>query len=134
AEEREAAARWQKASDTFDMEGFKAHVRKSADGLPKFRRNEGETLADVARFVDKLLIVSNQAQLLELALIEFPNEFRNRVRARWERQKPESLQAFAPYAHFCLRLRYVFAFGLVNSYLSTHHNSLLDLEYLYYLP
>ena len=114
ADEREAAARWQKASDTFDMEGFKAHVRKAADGLPKFRGNEGDTMADVARFVDKLLVSSNHAQLLEMTLIEFPEEFRARVRDRWDRQKAGSLQTFAPYAHFCLRLRYVFAFGLAG--------------------
>jgi hypothetical protein len=133
-EEREAAARWQKSSETFDMEGFKAHVRKAAEGLPKFRSNEGDTMADVARFVDRWLVGANQMQLLELTLIEFPEEFRVRVRERWEQQKAVSLQAFAPYAYFCLRLRYVFAFGLVNGFLSTHHNSLLDFEYLYYLP
>ena len=133
-EECEAAVRWQKAADTFDMEAFKAHVRTTAEGLPKFRKNEGDTIADVAGFVDKLLAVSNQAQLRELSLVEFGEEFRARVRERWAREKPESLRAFAPYAHFCLRLRYVFAFGLANGYLSTHHNSLLDLEYLYYLP
>ena len=132
--EREAAIRWQTGSDGFDMEGFKAKLRKTADGLPKFGGNKHSALQHLVVFVDRLLALPDQLQFLELALLEFGEEFRGSVRARWHEKKPASLQGFAPYAHYCLRLRYIFALALANGHISSDHNSLLDLEYLYYLP
>ena len=134
AAERDAAIRWQTDSDGFDMEGFTARLRKVADGLPRFRGDKESALQHLALFVDKLLALPDQLQFLELALLEFGEDFRKRVRARWHEVEPSSLQEFAPYAHYCLRLRFIFALALTNGHISTHHNSLLDLEYLYFLP
>jgi hypothetical protein len=116
------------------MEGFTARLRKVADGLPRFRGDKESALQHLALFVDKLLALPDQLQFLELALLEFGEDFRKRVRARWHEVEPSSLQEFAPYAHYCLRLRFIFALALTNGHISTHHNSLLDLEYLYFLP
>lgn len=134
AAERDAAIHWQKDSDSCDVEGLKARLRTVANGIPKFPGNKQSTLQHLAVFVDRLLALPDQLQFLELFLLEFAEEFRGRVRARWRELKPASLWAFAPYAHYCLRLRFIFVIALTNGHISSHHNSLLDLEYLYYLP
>lgn len=131
--DQETATRWETFSGGFDMEAFKANLRKEAAGLPKFAGDRQSAIQQIANFVDRLLGLENQVQFLELMLLGFPDTFRDRVRSRWHQMQPESLKVFAPIAHYCLRLRYIFALALISDHISSHHNSILDLDYLYYL-
>ena len=81
--EKEVAANWQEATEHFDMEAVKAQLRKYSDGLPTFSRNKQTAMREVGLLVDRLLSLPEQRQFLELALLEYPEEFRQRVRDRW---------------------------------------------------
>ena len=132
--EKKTAANWYAATENFDMEAVKAHLRKHSEGLPKFSRDSQRAIREVGLFVDRLLSLPEQQQFLELALLEFPAEFRQRVRDRWTAMERPALKVFTPFVHFCQKVRFVFALALSRDLISSHHNSVLDLEYLYYLP
>ena len=132
--EKQTASDWHKGTENFDMEALKTRLRKEADGIPKFSKDKQTAMREVAQLVDRLLTVPDQQQFLELVLQEFRAEFRPRVLDRWNGLQRFPLKDYAPYTHYCLKVKFIFALGLARDLLSSHHNSLLDLEYLYYLP
>jgi hypothetical protein len=132
--EKELASKWQQTTDSFDMERLKAELRKHADGIPQFGRDKVAAIAEMGAIVDWILLNPNQLQFLEIVLQEQRKEIHERVRLRWKSENPISLKQFAPFVYHCLKVNFIFALGLVRNLISSEPNTLLDLQYLYYLP
>lgn len=59
----------------------------------------------------------------------------NAVTLRWSKDGRRPLEAFAPYAFFCLKANFLWTLGLTNPELfKPDKNDRKDLEYCYYLP
>ena len=90
--------------------------------------------ASAREFVQNLM-VSSPAVGLALDWLGVPEALRRGILDRWNQMEHPSLEAYAPYAAFVLRVEVFFGFALAAARLSAQRPSnLVDIAYLFYLP
>jgi hypothetical protein len=129
--DRAFAEAWRSATASMSLTKLTVYLERNHVVLPRARAIE-----ELSRVVDTQL---DHVGLQDIWLRWLIGNVRNellalRVQTRWQ-EEGTSLKAFAPYAHFCLRvLLFLYVAnrsGLLPKWKSTH---LVDAQYLYYLP
>jgi hypothetical protein len=130
-EERQQAAQWREWSRKLNIEGLLPLLRKRAESLGK-----PTTLAEALQIVDKLLSATPQDQFVEvlLRLCSFSRQIEEATANRWKRTQFKTLDYFAPYGKFVLRIILLYSLGLANGLITPKPTNVVDLEYLFYLP
>lgn len=125
---------------------FWRSVTKQEDLLENLKKSicidEGDLIAITSlpkalAYVDAIFLDSGrQKDLLTFALAEFGIDVGEASAAflRWEQAPPASLESFAPYTAFCVRVVLLFHVALKKGLVATRPTNQLDLEYLFYLP
>ena len=131
AAEQVVAAAWRQKNAAVDLEAVQRQMGerlRSVADLP--------SLAAVADCVDGLLKTPQIPHLygIVLGLFGFHPNFVHQMVARLnEIGVGASTRAF-PYTSFCVRAAFIFAVALGAGLVTTHHNTVVDLEYLFYIP
>lgn len=110
---------------------LKAIVKNIAPSDRKFKR-----LKDIKSFVDSF-IKENYKVILYLAFEIFglSSDLQTRILSRWTNEKCPSINIFAPYASYVLKIDLFFYLSLIANLISEDRPSnKIDLAYLYYLP
>lgn len=113
----------------------------SAFARPKNRRVEASDIDAVVDRVDEVLDDARYLTWLIPWLVESlnsrgitPAALKKRVRRRWLAVGRPGLREFAPYAHYCARVRLLYLVGHEVWPKKRELNDLGDLEYLHLLP
>ncbi len=122
---------WRMMSKSLDLEDFKKSFKKVNRNLPKLH-----SFSEVKSYIEETLAEGYQSFFLDLLfnLIDMPKTLQRKVDSRWRYLKPSTLQEFAPYAHYYLKVILSFYVGLASDLISTRPTNRIDLEYLFYLP
>ena len=125
---------WRESTRNFDLEGLINDLRKISPDFPRFRNRE-----DLYKYLNALLIKPElQVHFLTSIIYEFGLnsniQFIQTVFLRWETNRYKTIEEFAPYAFYCLKINLFFQLGLINNLFGTKSTNRVDLEYLYYLP
>lgn len=97
-----------------------------------------KTVEELNHFVNTLLDANeNQSNIIKFIVEEFAvdAQLASEVFLRWEQFEAKKIEAFAPYAFYCCKVKLLFYFILKNDLFGgVKPTNLLDLEYLFYLP
>lgn len=112
--------------------------RKSNPPKEKDIRN-AKTLPELFQIVDRSLRANDkdvQFKLIQACLkrVGASEALKTRVSNRWIARGLPRFAEFAPYAFYCWEVYATFIMAISKGLLPTKTNSILDLEYLYYLP
>lgn len=133
-EEKRWAYMWRKQSGR--SLNPKMYLNKIAEAGLEFLPPRNDK--DLAERVDALLQERKlQGKLLNLIFRQhrIPIETQAKSINRWFKAGCPMIEAFAPYAFFCIRADFLWTLGLTNSGLFLpDKNDTKDLEYVYYLP
>lgn len=125
----EFASNWRKAIEAANLELEKRKLPKLMVPI--------KSLPELRGLVDTMLSdPDSQVSLLEhlMELLRLQGYIRDWVRSRWRNNEHTSIKGFAPYAHHCLRVNLLFYFGMSSGLLGTRNSTIVDMEYLYYVP
>ena len=93
---------------------------------------------ELNRLVDEHISSPGNQQNLLIYLMEtylsHKSDIAVQVWQRWIREGMPPLKKFAPYAFHCLKVDFLFWYGLTSELVGTRPTNRVDLEYLYYLP
>jgi hypothetical protein len=126
------AERWRSSTRSFDLDLFKRNLKTIYPKIPTISDHQSLFI-----WVQEILSQDNiQTDILKFILYEFNIEqsLAQQIFYRWETEGPRTLNAFAPYAHYCAHVAIFFNMGLIHDLITTRSTNRVDLEYLYYLP
>lgn len=132
--ERKVAKQWRQALSNQNFDSLIAIVKNIVPKDAHF-----SSLDEVKAFVDKFAHGKDRAIIdLALLVLDIPDELKSRVVKRWENGDHKSIQEFAPYAAFVLKIDLLFYLSVDKRFISISHKgkptNKIDLAYLYYLP
>jgi hypothetical protein len=132
SEEESIAAQWRTASKVIDLEVVQTNFAKKFKSIVRI-----DSLASLDSFVNNYFTRSlSQTDFLSQLIEEYkiPQVIASKIFLRYERANRPTLNTFAPYAYYCLRIKTFFLFALIYNLVSSRKTNIIDLEYLYYLP
>lgn len=130
--ERMIAEYWRQVTRSFDQDSFVRQLEKYRVILPTSSSPD-----ELAKKIDYLLGKSSlQNVWLEWMIEQLGTGAidEKAVRMRWKMARPRSLQRFAPYAAYCLRVHLLLLVFTRNKVVKWLPTNLLDVQYLYYAP
>lgn len=129
--ERKFAKGWRTMLNSMDADTTIAWVRNIVPSGTKF-----STVEDVKAFTDAFVKGSGLEVLnFALQLLGIPKEIVYTIQKRYIASGQPSLETFAPYAAFVLKVDIFFYLCLASSFISKERGSnKVDIAYLYYLP
>ena len=129
--EHNFARQWRQSLSNLNFELMIGFIKNIVPSAIKFKDLKG-----IKEFIDQF-VTGNDKELLIFAfeVLGIPENARNIILSRWSKEKNPSLNKFAPYATYVLKVDLLFYLGLVSSFISRERPSnKIDLAYLYYLP
>ena len=142
-----ALLRWQVGDFEMPEQILAAAWRQTnvAVNLEEMQRNLGARLRPlvdlpsldaVVPFVEGLIDTRRTPELYGLFLhyLGFHLNSIREIMTRLTRPREQHYSLAFPYTTFCLRAATIFAVALAFGHVTTHHNTLVDLEYLFYIP
>jgi hypothetical protein len=130
-EEHRQAAQWREWSKGLNIETLLPLLRKRAESVGNPR-----TFPETLHIVDTLLSATSQEQFVRvlLRLCSFDHQTEMATLNRWNHTQFKTLDCFAPYGKFVLRVILLYSLGLAKGLITPKPTNVLDLEYLFYLP
>lgn len=127
-----SAAEWRGAIASINLEQTKVSLKAKFGALLQ----RVSDFRELGLLVNSVCSLGDQGILLEMVLedAQIESDARGRIRERWKQERPTSVNAFAPYAFFCFRVRLLFHLGLINDLVTTRSTNTADLIYFYYAP
>lgn len=132
--ERAQAAGWRVTSKSFDLQALARSMKPSKQQQADIA---GLTLADLKRSVDLFCgDPTAQFRTLNSAFEAFAVDEKTQtgVKRKWVELGRPHISAFAPYAYYSLCLTTTFLAGVSFRLIPERPTSIVDLQYLYYLP
>lgn len=128
------AARWKEATGSINLEQVSRQMKLQSDTIKR-----PSDMRELQRYVKKVLLDSSplkQENWLKFLIrwLNSSQEFGSFIGKRWMALNRPLIQAYAPYAYFCLRVKAIFDYGLAWGLISTRNTNVVDLEYLFHLP
>lgn len=129
--ERKVAKDWR---DTLSLVSFDSMIARITNIVPKGTKLS--SLQDIKNFLDEFMNNPDRnALILGLGVLGVPFEAYKEILPRWDKEKPKSLNEFAPYFSYVLKVQYLFYLAMERGLISKDRPShVIDLSYIYYLP
>lgn len=134
--EREIAADWRNLTTSFDLDAFSAQLDSAQVIIPA-----PSSIEELPRII-KQLIDAPGLQDVWLAWLlaqlkaagQVTEDYVRMVDRRWALQPGRSLERFAPYSYFCIRVLLTLVASVRHRLIRHSATDIVDIQYLYYLP
>ncbi len=114
------------------FENLKKQAKNNFHLLPKIK-----DLKTLYNIIEKVIgIPDNQTEILKVFIssLQLDHESIQKIFYRWEQNNSQTINEFAPYAYYCLKIQSSFLQGVIFDKFGTKSTNDVDLTYLFYLP
>jgi len=121
---------WRETTLEFDLDGLKSRLQPILGDLPRVTSH-----SDLSKVADEFIQrYDNNPEILHLAkgIFDIEPDIFGKALARFIASESRTLQEFAPYTHYCLKVTLILYFGL--HLIGPRSTNVLDFQYIYYLP